>query len=406
MNKGRMVKEKKRLLWIGDAVAHTGFARVTHSILDQLYKKWDVYVLGVNYKGDPHDYSYKIYPANLRGDIYGVNRLPELLKTIQPDVVCIINDFWIVNDYMSVLKDYVVKAQEYNTKHGNEQVSIPKLCAYMPVDGLNVRQEYAPALNDLNARIAYTEFGAEEFRKAGVKGYIHVIPHGLDTKVFNPIDRSIARQALTIPQDWYIVGLVGRSQPRKRIDLAIKYFAEWVKDKPDNVKFYYHGAIKDVGIDIPQLMKYYGIDNRLMVTSTTMTSAVGIPVERLKYVYSTHDVHISTSAGEGMGLCQMESMACGIPQIVPEWSALAEWPQGAVHYVPCTSTIVHPGGINTIGGLADEHLFIEALEKMYTNEQYRMQLGRRGLELMNQPKFNWTNIADQFDQVFTKEVNT
>ena len=304
MSKGRSIREKKRLLWIGDAVAHTGFSRVTHSILDRLCKKYDVSILGINYKGDPHEYPYRIYPASMRGDIYGINRLYDLMRDIQPDVVCMLNDFWIIDQYMPVINNYRKTVQEYNIRmleEGKEQLSIPKICAYMPVDGLNVRQEYSKALNDLDSVIAYTEFGADQFRKAGVKDTsITVIPHGIDTKIFNPVNRDIARKALNIPQEWYIIGLVGRNQPRKRIDLAIRYFAEWAKDKPDNVRFYYHGALKDVGIDIPQLMQYYGMDDRLIITSTGLTSSLGIPQERLKYMYSTHDVHISTSAGEGL----------------------------------------------------------------------------------------------------------
>ena len=49
-----------KILWYGDACSNTGFARVTHSVLDHLSKEHEVVVLGINYTGDPHEYPYKI----------------------------------------------------------------------------------------------------------------------------------------------------------------------------------------------------------------------------------------------------------------------------------------------------------------------------------------------------------
>lgn len=92
MSKGRQVPQKLKLLSIADAVAHTGFAQVNHAILDEIYREWDVSVLGINYMGDPHPYPYGVFPASLGGDVYGFNRLPALLDGLQPDVVFIIND--------------------------------------------------------------------------------------------------------------------------------------------------------------------------------------------------------------------------------------------------------------------------------------------------------------------------
>ena len=52
-----------KILWYGDAVSNTGFARVTHSVLDHLKKEHEVVLYGINYQGDPHDYPFKIYPG-------------------------------------------------------------------------------------------------------------------------------------------------------------------------------------------------------------------------------------------------------------------------------------------------------------------------------------------------------
>ena len=56
----RIKQEKVPILVMADAVASTGFARVTHGIFENLLDRYDVHILGVNFRGDPHDYKAKI----------------------------------------------------------------------------------------------------------------------------------------------------------------------------------------------------------------------------------------------------------------------------------------------------------------------------------------------------------
>lgn len=393
--KGRVAKEVPRILWISDAVAHTGFATVAHAVIDRLYTKYDFHVLGINYFGDPHKYKYPIYPAATGGDLWGMNRLPNLIRAIRPHIVMMLNDPWIVKDYIELL----IKTPVGKLEDGTEVY--PHAVAYMPVDGLNLQEDFVKPLNNLHLAIGYTEFALEQMALGGLTTKTAIIPHGMDATHFQPVPKAVARGKLQdMPKDWFIVGCANRNQPRKRIDLAMQYFAEFAKDKPENVRFYYHGAIQDLGWNIIQMSKYYGINDRLVITSPDLTPAHGVPREFLKNIYSAFDVHMSTSMGEGWGLTQMESMACAVPNIVPEWSGLGEWARGGVTYVPCTGESVHTGGLNTVGGIADKALFVEALNKMYYDQEYRDEIGKAGYELVSQKKFQWDSVATQFDRAF------
>lgn len=394
MTKGRKVPTKGKLLWVGDAVAHTGFSTVTHSVIENIRDKWDVSILGVNYDGDPHNYDYPIYPARLGGDVWGIRRLPQLIDRIQPDIVCILNDVWLVNDYL----------RELGPRLENKQF---KLAVYTPIDSPNIRSDFmGPVNNHVDALIAYTRFGLSEMRKAGLlKDHAYAIPHGIDTSVFYKTDKAEAKRKLALGEDWFIVGNLNRNQPRKRLDLMIEYFAEWSKDKPENVKLYYHGGIVDVGWDIIQLAQYYDVDDRLIITSPNITASQGVSRDILRRVYNSFDVQITTTLGEGWGLSQMEGMACGVPQIVPDWAALAEWGRTSqsdetMLYVPCTGRQVNTGGINTIGGVVDKYKFIEALDSLYYDDQRRKEYADAGHKLVTHPSYSWSVIADEFDKVF------
>src|SRR4030042_4693883 len=111
-----------------------------------------------------------------------------------------------------------------------------------------------------------------------------------------------------------------------------------------------------MGYDVRQLMRYYGFtkeDKRLILAEPHIGH--GVEEEMLPSVYSSFDVQLTTTQGEGWGLTTMEGMACGVPQIVPDWSALGEWAREAALLVPCSTHAVTPNGVNVVGGAPDKH---------------------------------------------------
>jgi len=367
----------KRLLWIGDAVVSTGFARCTHKTLEAFRDDWDIHVLGLNYKGDPHPYPYDIYPAHTGGDAFGVRRTAVLVSRLKPDVVIIQNDPWNVPAYMK--------------QTGNAPV-----IASMPVDGLNCR---GAALNGLTHAIFWTNFGAQEARRGGYAGTSGVVPLGVDLNVYKPTPRAEARERLGLPgsvRDAFIVANVNRNQPRKRLDLTIEYFWRWVRSRgiDDAFLFLHVAPTGEEGCDVQQLMQFYGLANRLIICEPDI--GTGVSEEELANTYSCFDVQVSTSQGEGWGLTTMEGMACGIPQIVPEWAALGEWARGAATLVHCSATAVTPNGVNAIGGIADRGEFLVKLDELYSFESKRGEATKAGLELVGRPEYRWESVAEKF----------
>ena len=259
----------------------------------------------------------------------------------------------------------------------------------------------AKALNKLGLAIFYTDFGLDEARLAGFKGRSAVIPHGVDTSVYHPVDRREARAMLGLDKlgnDAFIVGNVNRNQPRKRLDLSIEYFAKWVKEYsvPENVYLYLHCSQSDIGWDLPQLAHYWGIDHRLVVPGREVTSMTGLREDVMKYVYGSFDLQISTTAGEGWGLSTIEGMACRIPQLAPDFAALGEWARGAAALVPCDHLIATSGSRNTIAATPARDTFVQALDELYESPGMRARLAEEGYRRARERRFNWDTVADQF----------
>jgi glycosyltransferase involved in cell wall biosynthesis len=386
-----MTEQKKlNVLWIADAVMQTGFARVTHSILEHLYPLMNISVLAVNFNGDPTPYQkqYDLYPAMIGGDVWGAQRVPELIEKTKPDVILIINDPWNVAQYLDMI---------------DPKLKIP-VVAYMPVDAPN--QMAGRAINGLSRAIAYTNFGRKQLMLGGYSGRCEVIPHGVNTNIYKPMPTQEARTALglarKLPPDAFVVGAVARNQPRKRLDLTFQAWTQWWINagQPRNAFLFLHTTMRDIGWNIGQLAEYYGMNEQLIVTNPKMTLHNCIPESKMPLVYNSFDVQLHTPLGEGWGLTAHEGMACRRAQIMPRHSAFAEWPEGCVRYVETmTSFPVTPNGINSIGAEASIPELVDAIEELYRNVELREELAQKGYERATEPRFNWAEISKQFYDV-------
>lgn len=387
-----MDNRKPTILWVGDSpTVPTGFAACTRAVCNHLHAQgWQVHVLGINEFGDPHpDYPYPIYPCwhPYEGgrDALGATRLPYLIESIKPDVVVILSDPWQIPGYLDYINHY------FELKDGKRPDDFPKLVAWLAVDGLN--QVTAPRLNDLTRVVVWTKFAARELVRCGLNTVSDggrtlspcVVPLGVDPFVFHPATQSRAREilfsSLNLPTDPspFIVGYVGRNQPRKRLDLLLAYFAGWISSRnlTDAYLFLHVAPTKDMGADLQALAHYYHLDavtgNGRLIVSEQPTHK-GTDTLDMPLVYSAMDVFLTTTQGEGWGLPLHEAMACGVPVIAPDWSGLGlddGWPTpGSMIRVPCTSTALTApinSQCHTIGGIPDKDATLRALDQVYND---------------------------------------
>ena len=393
-----MAKPKK-VLWIGDAGCPSGFGRATHEIMDLVSQHYDVTVLAVNYRGDPpvdpktgFFYRYPMYSAGAAGpdgryDSFGVSRLHWMIHRIQPDVIIIQNDGWFFPLYFKELRRRKPTGEYMYPEHA----AIPVI-GVVAIDGENFVGQW---IKDLSLAIFWTQFALKEARKGGYAGPAQVIPLGVDTEIYYPVERegALERKGAVGLRNSFVVGNVNRNQPRKRWDLLIKYFAKWVYSR--NIKdasLYFHSApTGDESFDLVQLAEYYGILK--MLAWAQPETFYGDPEEALRDTYNIFDVYATTTQGEGMGLTTLEAMACRRPCIVPQWSALGDWAKGACVSVPCTTTALQNAGLAVIGGVVDERLFVDALDLLYRDKERREEVARWGFERATNPYFNWRTIG-------------
>lgn len=401
-DKARRNTVPKTILWLGDAVVKTGFSRCTHAVCDHLHSLgWNVHVLGINYYGDPHKYSYKIYPCyqpvDGGHDKFGVTRLPLLIDRIKPDIVVILQDPWNINGYFQELEEW----EELKRRAGVEVSSRPKIISWLAVDSKNQHSEH---LNKLDHIIVWTEFAVEEIKRGGYEKGISIVPLGVDTDIFRPIPKSEARQrtcAGVVKDTDFVVGFVGRNQVRKRLDLLIQYYAEWRSQyKITDSWLYLHVApTGERGYDVRSLIRYYGLTGSVLMNEPSVGQ--GEPELLMPYVYSAFDVFMSASQAEGWNLPALEAMACGTPCILADWAG-HDWAKGgSALLIPCTSTAMtapQNGRLHTIGGIMDKENAIDVLHSLYTK---RTTVNHDDCFTLTS-KLTWKSTVERFTKVLVE----
>jgi D-inositol-3-phosphate glycosyltransferase len=396
--------ERPRILVAGDAAVPTGFARVMEGVFGPLSDRYEIHHLGTNYRGDPHTYGWKVYPAEIGGDRWGANRVAPLVEKLKPRLVFILNDIWVQHAYLKELR----RLKE-----------APPVVLYCPVDGGPIDPEAVEPLAGVRRCVAYTEFGRAQIESAvrGQKGKdpsfdfpaVEVIPHGVDADTFRPLDapegvtprlhaRRLLFPGMDDPGGRFIILNANRNQPRKRIDTTVRGFALFARDKPANVHLFLHMGVEDVGWNVVRLARRYGVEDRVLMSSLNKTIQ-GVSQQQLNLVYNACDVGLNTSSAEGWGLPSFEHAATRAAQVVPRHSACAELWEGAGLLVePALSVLFEK--ILTEGWLVTPEGVAEALERLYSDRVLLAEMSERAYRNATRAEYRWENIAARWDALF------
>ena len=387
-----------RVLYCGDAFVQTGFGRVAEYLLPALAEKHEVHVLATNYHGD-HDeeaIKYKTYPAMVHGsDPFGSHRIAELVQIIKPDLVWVTNDLWVAINLWGVVKTL--------------RETIPfKFFVYTPIDSYGIFPELNGPVSEWDGLATYTEFGKEELVKMGYEKPIAVIPHGTDFTKFFPIDPLECRRDLGVPEDTFIVFNGNRNQPRKRIDLTIKGFIEFAKDKPD-ARLWLNMGAKDMGWELIPLFKRvardtgYDAAGKLILTSPHFSTHNCLPIEQLNKVYNCVDIGLNTCIGEGWGLVNSEHAATGVAQVVPDHTSLKEI-FNDVPRIACNGSETDRNyGLERL--LPDPSSVTDILNGYYEDRNSLKAAGNWCYERIHEREFTWPVITKQMLRTVEEVLN-
>jgi glycosyltransferase involved in cell wall biosynthesis len=312
----------------------TGYSRVSHNIIREVSKNPNISITHFGFQKIPNaPANYRPYPSNVEvidaqaaetppgsQQGFGFSQLPDVIRKKKPHVVLIYNDMSIITKFLEEIR-----------KSGIPRTF--KIWLYVDQVYNCQLQGFIDIINrDADRVFTFTPYWKKCLKDQGVNRQIDIMLHGFDPKLYFPLPRELVRKQMGIPEDAFMFLNMNRNQPRKRYDLLIMAFVELIVKNPQKPIFLM--CICDKGekggwwiFEIFQReLKMRGVAvemfaNRLMLSSKDMSFSD----EEVNLFYNVANVGISTSDGEGWGLCNFEQMGCGIPQVVPDIMGFKEF---------------------------------------------------------------------------------
>jgi len=387
-----------KILYVGDVGVQTGFGRVAEYLIPALAKEHEVHALCSNWHGDPNSMQEycQMYPAMAYGsDPFGSHRIADVINRIKPDLVWVTNDIWIALSLWNKVKSL------------KEELGF-KWFVYTPIDSYGLFPDLAAQIVEWDGLATYTQFAEKELRLMGYTKPIDIIGHGTDFEKFFPLDKQECRRELGVPEDVFIVFNGNRNQPRKRIDLTLKAFIKFAKDK-DDARLWLNMGSKDLGWEIIPLFKRiardegYDATSKLILTSPHFSVEHCLPIEKLNKVYNASDVGINTCIGEGWGLVNSEHGSVGVAQVVPDHTSLKEI-FDELPRIECNASETDRNyGLERF--LPDPESAAEILTYYYENRDALKKDGQWCAKRLREESFTWPYIQQQLLDVIERTLD-
>ncbi len=208
---------------------------------------------------------------------------------------------------------------------------------------------------------------------------VGVIPGGVDTELFSPMDRDLVRQTLGL-QDTNIILYVGRIEPLKGVDILLRAVSQL--DRAHPVKTIIIGGDLENDSEITRL-KALTVD---LGISQVVSFMGRLEQQVLPSYYNAADICVVPSYYESFGLVALEAMSCGTPVIASRVGGLPTFVKDSL-----------------TGYLIPWHCpepFADVLEILLDSDGMRKVMGGAAREAAL--GMGWPNVVDQLLSLYNK----
>lgn len=247
----------------------------------------------------------------------------------------------------------------------------------------------APNLQRADRLIAVSTHVADHAVQLGADPTrIRVIPSGVDTQRFRPINRATTRATLGLSSEQKIILFVGTLEPRKQVDrllLALPLVRQRIP--LSNVVIIGTGEVAGAG-DQTALLHRVVRENNL---EDVVRFEGRVSEEQLVSWYTAADVFALPSSSEGQGLAALEAMACGLPVVASAVGGLLEAIVDGHN-----GALVRPGDVSALA---------QRLTDVLQDECLRERLGSAARETAIQ-RYSWDRTVADTIAVYNELLST
>jgi glycosyltransferase involved in cell wall biosynthesis len=376
-------KAAKRILLISTHChQYTGYSKVSWNLLKTLarFPEFALFHYGIQ-KFSDEPASWRPYPDNVAHvsavDLektsgvnqsgFGFTPLVDYLNRVEPHIVIIYNDAFIISKYIEVIN-----------RCKKEIRKELKVCAYIDQTYLSQRAEHITTMNQhIDQFFVFNSFWAETLKLQGITKPINIYQHGFDPTLHPQMERRHVRKTLNIPMNAFVIASLNRNCPRKRYDILIAAFADLVCRHPERELRLFcvcdrgdHGGYTLIDIYVREL-KRHNVPVERHMNKILLVNKFGVHNDHtINLFYNCADIGVSTADGEGFGLCHFEMMGLGKPQVLPSHGAFSSYADHSNTEIVPTKHNYYVS--NTLSPVAGEACAVEAKDVSIAMEKYLM----------------------------------
>ena len=432
------------ILLVSD-VAHTGFGRVGRELgLGLLAKGHDIRIIGINYRGIDGELSPVIGQHLVSSDL--MDRVSARFDELRDDPLTArtIPASTALSDGRSHSHGHhmtvpAVNGQVWQGWHAEATILVADPEAvrlrlldtgtaladrptynYVPIEGTGIPRSWEMIWR-YTRPVAMSRFGQAQLE--GLLGRdVPYIPHGA-SGAFHPVSptdpgryrgqtiqtKEAAKAAFNLSGKTVVLR-VDRHIYRKNYGAFFRVMRPILQARPDVVCVIHarahdeYGNLHDLisrepGAENVMPNSIYGWTHPQYILTGAHDTYRGLSDDDLNVLYNAADVLVSPTMAEGFGLTPLEALACGVPVVATNYSAVSE--------------VVGPGGIlidpvayvtNQYAhewALVDEPAMTKAVLRLIDKPSLRREIGKAGRK--HAAQYTWTAAVDAFDALLTEQ---
>ena len=317
-----------KILWVSNSpAAPSGYGTQTRQVGRRLRAAGHELVYAAN-DGSRGDFLFDGCRVLGSGEQrYSLDTIREDVIRTRPDLTVVLYDVWVFTE---------------GERTEDPFEGVPNVAAWCPVDHYPVPPTLLPWLTKGYTAIAMSEYGRQQLQHASDlaqqaegRGFpVLYAPHAVDRSVIRPTPEVAGgrtfRELIGVPQDAYLVGIVAANigtgvYDRKGLGDMAQALGVFMARHPDAHLYVHSGQTGENGLNLPVLLQVANVPaDRLRWADQHMMRKRTIPDALMAAAYTSFDVLLGTSRGEGFGLPHLEAQACGTPVILSNWTASTE----------------------------------------------------------------------------------
>jgi glycosyltransferase involved in cell wall biosynthesis len=208
-------------------------------------------------------------------------------------------------DFMLPFIIFYPKNPKVCTLHGNPDIGV-KARKHYPIWRIyNIIESFS--LPHIDRLIAVNQATKEYYREKELKiGHkIDVIPVGIDTKLFKPLNKEAVRKKYKFEMQDIIVLFIGRFSKEKGLDMLLEVYNRLnINQKKIKLVLVGEGPDKEKLENTIRTQKIEGV-----------TFIEPLPHDKIPEIINCADVLALSSSYEGMPTVVLEALACGVPVV-------------------------------------------------------------------------------------------